>query len=338
MQETALGILLLIIAGVMNANFTVPMKFTSRWAWENTWLAFSLFALVLMPPLMAFLTIPHLGEVYRQAGMGVVLLVAACGAGWGIAQVLFGLAVESIGIALTFSIILGISAAVGSLLPLVRLHPEKIFTTAGLGIIVGVVLVAAGVTVCAIAGRRREAALQSAPQEQRGSFGRGLTIAIVSGILAAAMNFGVAFGAPIARAAIASGADARWTVNAIWVPLMIAGAIPNIAYCIYLINRNGSAKNYPKGGTGYWVLALLMAFFWFASSVMYGVSSSKLGELGPVLGWPLFMSLIVIVASVVGILTGEWKNTGKIPVRIQAAGVAILIIAVVVFSRASLYL
>jgi L-rhamnose-H+ transport protein len=57
-----------------------------------------------------------------------------------------------------------------------------------------------------------------------------------------------------------------------------------------------------------------------------------------VLGWPVFMSLIVIVASVVGILTGEWKNTGKGPVRIQAAGVVILIIAVVVFSRASLYL
>lgn len=338
MQETGFGILLLIVAGIMNANFTVPMKFTSRWAWENTWLAFSIFALVLMPPLMALLTIPHLGGVYREAGSGVVLLVASCGAGWGVAQVLFGLAVESIGIALTFSIILGISAAVGSLLPLVQLHPEKILTPAGLGIIAGVVLVAAGVTVCAIAGRKREAALQSTPQKSKGSFGRGLTIAIVSGLLAAAMNLGVAFGAPIAHAATAAGADVRWTVNAIWVPLMFAGAIPNLLYCIYLLNKNHSAKNFPKGGAGYWALALLMAFFWFASSIMYGVSSAKLGELGPVLGWPLFMSLIVIVASVVGILTGEWKNTGKEPVRIQAAGVVILIIAVVVFSRASLYL
>lgn len=338
MQETALGILLLIIAGVMNANFTVPMKFTARWAWENTWLAFSIFALVLMPPLMAYLTIPHLGTVYRDAGTGVVLLVATCGAGWGIAQVLFGLAVESIGIALTFSIILGISAAVGSLLPLVRLHPEKLLTPAGLGIIAGVILVTVGVAVCAIAGRKREAALQNGAQGTKASFGRGLAIAIVSGLLAAAMNFGVAFGAPIAHAAIAAGADPRWTVNAIWAPLMIAGAIPNLLYCIYLMNKNSSAKNFSHGGASYWALALVMAFFWFASAIMYGVSSAKLGELGPVLGWPLFMSLIVIVASVVGILTGEWKNTGKGPVRIQAAGVGILIIAVVVFSRASLYL
>ncbi len=338
MPETLVGILLLIIAGVMNANFTVPMKFTTRWAWENTWLVWSLFALVIMPPLMASLTIPKLGSVYHEAGAGVVLLVAACGAGWGIAQVLFGLAVESIGIALTFSIVLGISAALGSLLPLVQLHPEKIFTAAGMGIIAGVILVAIGVAVCAVAGRKREAANNGGSQVSSGSMGKGLTIAIVSGFLAAAMNFGVAFGAPIAKAALANGADARWTVNAIWVPLMLAGAIPNLVYCIYLMNKNRTAKKFSAGGAAYWGLAALMALFWFASSIMYGMSSAKLGELGPVLGWPLFMSLIVIVASVVGIMTGEWKNTGKSPVRIQAFGVAVLIIAVVVFSRASLYL
>lgn len=338
MQEAVFGMLLLVVAGVMNANFTVPMKFTTKWAWENTWLVFSIFALVIMPPLMASITIPHLGSVYREAGMGVVLLVAACGAGWGIAQVLFGLAVSSIGIALTFSIVLGISAALGSLLPLVQLHPEKTFSTAGLGIIAGVVLVAIGVAVCAIAGRQREAVMQTGPASGKGSFAQGLTIAIVSGFLAAAMNFGVAFGGPIGKAASATGGDPRWAVNAIWVPLMLAGAIPNILYCVYLMNKNGTGKKFSSGGASYWMLALLMAFFWFASSIMYGVSSSKLGELGPVLGWPVFMSLIVIVASVVGILTGEWKDAGKGPVRIQAAGVVILIIAVVVFSRASLYL
>jgi len=35
------------------------------------------------------------------------------------------LAVEAIGIALTFSVVLGLSAAVGSLIPLIRLHLTK---------------------------------------------------------------------------------------------------------------------------------------------------------------------------------------------------------------------
>jgi hypothetical protein len=32
-----LGILLVSVAGVMSGTFSVPMKFTHRWEWENTW-------------------------------------------------------------------------------------------------------------------------------------------------------------------------------------------------------------------------------------------------------------------------------------------------------------
>ena len=121
MAETTTGLLLLFIAGVMNASFTLPMKFTRRWAWENTWLIWTIFALVLLPPVITLLTVEHVGQVYAEAGTSLILTVAAFGAGWGVAQVLFGLAVEVIGIALTFSIVLGMSAAIGSMIPLVRL-------------------------------------------------------------------------------------------------------------------------------------------------------------------------------------------------------------------------
>ena len=45
MQNAVLGLILLIIAGGMNGSFTLPMKYTRRWAWENTWLAWTIFAL-----------------------------------------------------------------------------------------------------------------------------------------------------------------------------------------------------------------------------------------------------------------------------------------------------
>jgi L-rhamnose-H+ transport protein len=47
------------------------------------------------------------------------------------------------------------------------------------------------------------------------------------------------------------------------------------------------------------------------------------------------MSLIVIVASLLGIATGEWKNTGKRPVRIQLVGVGFLVAAVFVLALTS---
>src|ERR1700733_4632839 len=129
---SALGFSMLFLAGAMNGSFAFPMKFTRKWAWENTWAVWTIFALFIFPLLLAYRPVPQINTAYAQAGAGVVLIVAACGAGWGIAQVLFDLAVEAIGIALTFSVVLGLSAAVGSLIPLVRLHPDEVISPAGL--------------------------------------------------------------------------------------------------------------------------------------------------------------------------------------------------------------
>jgi len=335
MPNAALGLLLLIVAGVMNASFALPMKYTRKWAWENTWLMWSIYALLLLPPLFAALTIPHLGDVYAHAGNGIIIAVVLFGAGWGIAQVLFGLALDIIGIALTFSIVLGLSAAMGSLIPLVRLHRDQIFTHAGLTAIAGIALVVLGVTVCAIAGRMREKTTAVSARSNV-PFARGLAIAIASGICASMMNFGVAFGGPLISAATAEGAKPYWTVNSIWFPLMLGGAVPNVLYCIYLLRKNKSSPRFHSPGTSsHWLLALVMACFWFGSSLLYGAAIGMLGSLGAVLGWPLFMSLIVIVATIIGVVAGEWKGAGSNPLRVQFAAVAVLVLAVVVLSRAS---
>jgi L-rhamnose-H+ transport protein len=191
-----------------------------------------------------------------------------------------------------------------------------------------------GVAVNAVAGRKREAVLGTGPKNV--SFGRGLLFCIISGVGSALIGLGIEWGDPIRKAARFATAPDMWTPNAIWLPLMVAGAIPNLIYCIYLIRKNRNADKFRESGTGsYWIFAAVMAFFWFASTLMYGISQGLMGNMGGAVAWPLFMSLIVIVASVVGVVTGEWKNTGTQPVRIQLAGVAVLIVAVIVLSMAT---
>lgn len=157
MTSTTSSLITLIVAGVMNASFTLPMKYARRWAWENTWLAWSLFALILLPIVVTVSTVPHLREIYQANGASIVD-VTGFGAGWGVAQVFFGLAFDVIGIALTFSLVLGTSAAVGTLVPLIRLHPERLNTSAGHGVLAGVAIVIAGCSSArlpACSGRRR---------------------------------------------------------------------------------------------------------------------------------------------------------------------------------------
>jgi L-rhamnose-H+ transport protein len=331
---SALGFSMLFLAGAMNGSFALPMKFTRKWAWENTWAIWTLFALFLFPFLLAYVTVPQLNSAYSQAGAWVVFLVAVCGAGWGIAQVLFGLAVEAIGIALTFSVVLGLSAALGSLIPLFRLHPNEVVSPAGLAAISGVALVLVGVGICAVAGRKREAALGAT--KARTSVTRGLVFCALSGVLASLMNFGLAFGGPILEAAQKNGAPKLWSPNAVFFPLMLAGGVPNLAYCVYLMRKNNTANRFREvGSASHWFLAGFMAVAWFGSTILYGASTTTLGQLGTVLAWPLFMSLIVITASICGAATGEWKSAGPQPFRVMAAGVGVLILAIFVLALSS---
>jgi L-rhamnose-H+ transport protein len=310
MTNAAWGLLILILAGVMNASFALPMKYTRRWAWENTWLIWSLMALILLPVVITCTTVSHLGEIYHSVATDILLEVIGFGFGWGTAQVLFGLAVDAIGIALTFSLVLGTSAAVGALVPLIRLHPERLNTLTGHYMLAGVALMIAGVLVCAVAGSRREKTMRMRGGPQKRTT-LGLALAILCGLGAAFVNFGLAFGAPLVDAAQAFGTNELNASNAVWLPLMLAGAVPNILYCLWLLRKNGTGNRFDHGGAGHWGLAFAMAICWFGSTVLYGLSASKLGAWGAVLGWPLFMSLIVITACVLGMVTGEWLGASS---------------------------
>jgi L-rhamnose-H+ transport protein len=312
------------------------MKYARKWAWENTWLAWSVFALVFLPLVAALVTIPNLSMVYRSASPDIIFEVCAFGAGWGVAQVFFGLAVDMVGITLAFSIVLGTSAAVGSLIPMVSLHRESLNTTAGYAVLGSIALVLLGVMLCAAAGQMRERTSgQSISSKKRTS--RGLLLALLCGLFASFMNLGVAFGTPLVAAARSFGANELNAINVVWLPLMLAGAIPNVLYCAWLIKRNHSGIRF-RVGHSHWALAAMMAVLWFGSTLLYGLATSQLGTWGPVLGWPLFMSLIVISATVLGMFAGEWKDCGALPILIQWTGVTVLVLAIFILAGSTHYL
>jgi L-rhamnose-H+ transport protein len=336
MSSTSSGIAILIVAGVTNASFTMPMKYARKWAWENIWLVWTVLALVVLPLAAALATIPNLWMVYHAAPPDIILEVCGFGASWGVAQVFFGLAVDMIGITLAFSVVLGTSAAVGSLIPMVSLHREQLSSAAGYIVIGAIAFVLLGVMLCAAAGKIRERpGTQPVPSQKRTS--QGLLLSFLCGLGASFMNFGVAFGTPLVQVARSFGASGLNAINAVWLPLMLAGAIPNILYCAWLMKRNRSGHRY-RAGHSHWVLAAIMAVFWFGSTLLYGLAASQLGTWGPILGWPLFMSLIVITATMLGMLTGEWKDCGPLPIRIQWTGVTVLVLAIFILAGSTRYL
>jgi L-rhamnose-H+ transport protein len=336
MSNVPLAVGLALLAGILNGSFATPMKYAKYWKWENIWSVWAVVGMLMFPWFMAYVTVPHMVGFYQQAGVREILLLAGFGVGFGLAQIFFGLGIAALGIALNFAIAIGLSTALGSLVPLVKLRAEMIFTTKGMVIILGVTLMLVGIVFCAVAGRHKEKAVRSAAQEQQEgamkkmSFKAGLIICILAGVGSPLINFGLAFGKPLMDRAGQFGVHPMSQANVIWAPLVTASLVPYLIYCAYLWKKNKTARLFFRPRTAvYWVFGATMGVLWFGSTIIYGAATAQLAGLGPILGWPLFMSSIIITSNVWGFVTGEWKAAGQKALPTMLAGILFLILGFV---------
>jgi L-rhamnose-H+ transport protein len=102
-----------IIAGVLQGVFAVPMKYASGWKYENIWLVFSFSGMVAFPWMLAAATVPRMGRVYVLTSAKTLFSIAGFGACWGIGATLTGVGLSMLGIGLGLAIILALSASLG---------------------------------------------------------------------------------------------------------------------------------------------------------------------------------------------------------------------------------
>jgi L-rhamnose-H+ transport protein len=319
-----------LLAGAMQGTFPLPMKFTTKWRWENTWCAFALWGFVVLPWILAFATVPDLIGVYASASTKTMAAVTLFGVGWGVGTICFGVGVSMVGLALAFAIVVGVAGALGALLPMLLFHPEAFGTIGGLAISGGVILMLLGVAVCASAGIRKERASANAAgiatnAESRGRFAKGIAVCLLGGTASPMLNFAFVFGDELIVRAEATGASPAHAGNAIWCWTMTAAFATTLAYCLYLMRRDRGWNRYAVKGAGiYWGLALLMGVLWSGSIAVYGIGLSTLGPLAASIGWPLLMIGSIMTGNVCGILSGEWRNEGAKPLMRMIVGLMIL--------------
>jgi L-rhamnose-H+ transport protein len=326
----------LIFAGLINSAYTLPLKLKLTWKWENMWLAFTILGIWILPSALGMLTIPSFWSIYGQINVRALLIVAFSGATWGIGMLLSGISVDLIGVAAMFATVMGVSTSVGAVLPLLLQSVRGVSMRAGLLLSLGLALTILGVAQCGLAGRQRERdeALQS--DLARTAFLRGFVFAVLAGICGSMLNFGLVAGSPLIEIARQHGASARNATDAAWVPVLFVGAIPAILYCLRLLRKNHSGANFLCRGTILYLgLALLMGVLWFGSVVLYGWATLRIGVLGVVLGWPLFMVTIVLGSALWGVVTGEWKHAGTRARVLMASSVSVLVLSIIILARAN---
>ena len=318
------GIALTLLAGLCSGNCMLPMKFARSWKWENLWLVFSLVSLVILPWSLALLLAGNLGRLYASLSPAQLLLPFLLGAGWGVAQVLFGLSIARLGMALGYAIIIGLGSLGGTLIPLFFRNRAVLGTSSGVLILSGLAVMMAGIVVSARAGSQRE---QGQKSEAGAGYIMALALAVLCGLLAPMINYSFAFGQDIAAHAVQLGVSPVRAAYTVWPVALAGGLIPNLAYCIYLLFRNRTWNLFRGPVLHDASLGALMGIFWMGAMAVYGVASVYLGVLGTSVGWGLFQIFMIMTANLGGLLTGEWTTAPKSARRTLYAGLALLTVA-----------
>lgn len=329
------GITLAITGGLLGGTFSLPMRYLGRWTWENVWTIYVLVACLAMPIGITLATVAHPVGVLSAAPLRDELVAVATGITWGFGAVMFGLGVSAVGISMANTLVLAISASVGSFLPMLILAPERVRQPQGEVIMLGTAVAIAGIVCCGYAGilrERSEREHQDVPREMVGQarpMWVGLLLCIGGGLISALFNIGYSLSQGIAKTAVRMGDGPFAGSNVIWLLILVSGAFSNLAYCAYLFRKNRSwSSSFRPGGAPLYGLAILMGVLWCCGIFSYGAAAPKLGKLGPAIGWPIGTTATMLTANVWGFVTGEWKFAQPSTRGWMITGLAILLASI----------
>lgn len=349
-MQALFGILFHSIGGFASGSFYMPFSKVKKWSWETYWLVGGLFSWVIVPPLAAWLTIPNFMEIISQTSDQTLTITYTLGVFWGIGGLTYGLGIRYLGMSLGNSVILGITAAFGALVPPIYYDivgaTEKLSltdmmnSTGGMVVLLGVAVSLIGIIITGRAGWLKEKELsteEKAASVKEFSLIKGLMVATISGILSSFFNFGLEAGKPMAQIAstlpdtLFTGSSHLFSNNVTFVVILWGGMTTNLIWCLILSFRNQTFPEYvdkKKPLFNNYLFSAIAGTTWFLQFFFFGMGESKIGNGAS--SWILHMSTIILTANMWGIYNKEWKGTSKKTIVNVSIGIGIIILSVVI--------
>ena len=335
-----LGIAMHAVGATFAATCYTPQKRVQGWSWQTYWITQASFCWLLLPILGAWLTIPELAAVLREAPSQAMLRSFLLGAAYGIGGTAFGIAIRYIGFSLTYAIAVGLSSVLGTLIP--PLLKGTLLTTlskpGGEWVVVGILVGTLGIAGAGWAGRLKERDLSE--QANRGQFSlvTGLLLSLVAGVLSAVYNLSIEAGKPIAEVASAHGAGV-WRGNVVYIFSNSGAFLTTALYCLWLHLRHrtlGELVALPAGAPEAslpwnWAMALLTGLCWYGQFFFYNLGHVRMGPY-QFTSWAIHMIMLVLISNLVGILLREWQACRRATHRVIATALLVLIAAVLLLS------
>ena len=338
-----LGTGLHAVGGVAASSCYTPSSKVKQWSWGTFWLVQAVFAWILMPILAGVFTVPGFFHILANAPSKVLWGAFLLGAVYGFGGMSFGLAIKHIGYSLTYTIAIGLSAVIGTITPLLLNGTfEAYFSSTGSGIIAtGMILSIVGVTVCGLAGFKKEEDLKTINNSgTQFKMLTGMLLAIIGGVLSAVFNLSLEHGQPIADMAAKNGAG-NFEQNAKMIVSTAGCFVTNLIWFLVLGIKQKTLKEF-TGKTGLsaglrlkntaW--SALAGTLWFCQFFFYGLGHVNMGKF-QFISWVLHMSMLIFFSYIVGVIMKEWKQVSRKTYAILISGLVILIASFVIMTWGS---
>ncbi|MCW2119370.1 MULTISPECIES: L-rhamnose/proton symporter RhaT [Flavobacterium] len=347
MANPLLGTFIHGVGGVSASTCYVPYQKVKKWSWDTYWLFQASFAWFIFPFVIGFLTVPDLLGVFENSDTTILINATLLGAVYGFGGMCFGFAIKHIGYSLTYTISIGISAILGTIVPLI-MHGEfveKYNAAGGSTIFIGMFLALIGIALCGVAGYRKEADLKRNAVEGATlpSFDmkKGLTLTIIAGVLSAVFGISLEVGAPVAELAGKYGAGnyegnanlilstfGAFVTNLIW--FLIAG-IKNKTLKEFVDVKSIGAKNYGINAG----MSILSGALWYGQFFFYGIAHVQMGAY-KFASWVIHMSMLIFFSYIIGIVMKEWVAVSKRTYTTLLYALIILVVSFFVMTYGSM--
>jgi L-rhamnose-H+ transport protein len=249
-MNPALGVFFHWLGGLASASFYVPYRGVKHWAWETYWLVGGFFSWIIAPWILAFIMTNDLMRVLHEAPASSLFWAYVFGVLWGLGGLTFGLTMRYLGMSLGMAMVLGYTAAFGTLMPPIFrgvFASEVLGTHSGLVILGGVAVCLLGIAVAGAAGVSKEREMST--EQKRVSIKefdlkKGLLVATFSGVMSACFAYGLAAGDPIKALTILHGTPVLWQGLPVLVVVLAGGFTTNFIWCLILNIRNRTGYQY----------------------------------------------------------------------------------------------
>ena len=337
-----LGIALHAIGGLAAATCFVPQKGTKKWSYQSFWLLMCISSWLVMPLIVAYLTVPELAAVISETPMAVKVKMTVLGAAYGFGGMAFAMAIRHIGFSLTYAIAIGISAVLGTLLPAIENGTllQDISREGGGIVYSGLAVAMLGVIICARAGIYKERSLSAANPDDAQSFNikKGLVLVVVAGVLSAIFGYALAAGAPMDAIAAKYGAGKTFMGfeasvfqgNAKFIFAMGGAFVTNIIWWGVVhtkektwgeyLNLTGKVTNLPK----HYLMAIFAGILWYCQFLFYGIGHVRMGDF-QFISWGIHMAMLVFFSFGIGFILREWKGVCGKTTKTLFAGLFVLL-------------